>query len=695
MKKGVIIAIVALLSTAAAMLDVHAQPPIPGVRVVAPAQLQADALKARSTMVKPSRTTHYEGLFKERLIIKFRDGVVVEASGAQDARTQPTMARRGSTVNASIGFAANRMGPRDRQLMARHKLTEARVRTDMQKASQILRRPAVKAWGPLFSRSASTLKVERGVAERKTKTEHAYLENFYVITLKEGESAASMADEFNAMPSVEIAYLAPIGQDADIPPTTPNYEANQGYLDAAPTGIDARYAWTVPGGNGAGVRMIDLEQSWTLTHEDLRSAFYVNGVMKGDGNHGTAVLGEVVAKRDGHGVSGIAYGGGHGVVSVHRKRTFLFISWTEYNLAEALNVAASRLAPGDVILIEQHAKGPSSGGTCACNCGQFEYLPMEYWQAEYDAIRAATSRGIIVVEAAGNGGMNLDHSRYSSRFNRAVRDSGAIMVGGGSSTNRSPMCWTNYGSRVDVQGWGQNVRTLGYGNIKINGNDKRQWYATGFSGTSSASPIVTGAVMSIQGVRRARQLSYLDSREMRKLLRQTGTPQNGTKQIGPLPNLRAAINGMWAEDCIPFNPDTVQAQLVSGAWKVVSGSMWMLHYGSDQTSAVKARDVIRHYRMNKQCFIKRPSAKMMYFLVNNASPVGSLAGEDCVGFNPATVAAQLVSGNWKVVDGSHWMLDFGTKRDQAVNAVSVIRRYSFTRMCFVKRPNAPMMYFRR
>ena len=54
---------------------------------------------------------------------------------------------------------------------------------------------------------------------------------------------------------------------------------------------------------------------------------------------------------------------------------------------------------------------------------------MEYWQANFDVIRNATAKGIIVVEGAGNGTMNLDSSIYDGRFDRNVRDSGAIMVG--------------------------------------------------------------------------------------------------------------------------------------------------------------------------------------------------------------------------------------------------------------------------
>lgn len=44
---------------------------------------------------------------------------------------------------------------------------------------------------------------------------------------------------------------------------------NQGYLNEAPQGINARDAWGFPGGDGASVNIVDVEQGWNLNHEDL------------------------------------------------------------------------------------------------------------------------------------------------------------------------------------------------------------------------------------------------------------------------------------------------------------------------------------------------------------------------------------------------------------------------------------------
>src|SRR5690606_6510875 len=131
------------------------------------------------------------------------------------------------------------------------------------------------------------------------------------------------------------------------------------------------------------------------------------------------------------------------------------------------------------------------------------FLPMEYWDDNFDAIQAATRRGVIVIEAAGNGGENLDRPAYGGKLERGARDSGAIMIGAGGPPragfrDRERLDFSNYGSRVDVQGWGRMVATLDYGDLQACDDDGERHYTNLFSGTSSASPIVAGAAILVQ-----------------------------------------------------------------------------------------------------------------------------------------------------------------------------------------------------
>ena len=129
----------------------------------------------------------------------------------------------------------------------------------------------------------------------------------------------------------------------------------------------------------------------------------------------------------------------------------------------------------------------------------------------------------------------------STRFIRAIEDSGSIYVGAGRWNDHVPLAFSNHGTRLDLQGWGENIATLGYGDLFFPNNDVRQAYAAGFGGTSGATPIVTGAAALLQAIRRARNLPDLTSQQMRSALQVGATPQGPGVIIGPLPDLRDAI----------------------------------------------------------------------------------------------------------------------------------------------------------
>jgi hypothetical protein len=62
--------------------------------------------------------------------------------------------------------------------------------------------------------------------------------------------------------------------------------------------------------------------------------------------------------------------------------------------------------------------------------------------------------------------------------------------------------------------------------------------------------------------------------------------------------------------------------------------------------------------------------------------------------DPEIVSASNVGGGWKIVQGSVALIDFGANAAGAAHAVAVIQHYHFTRECFVRRPNAAMMYWK-
>jgi subtilisin family serine protease len=334
-------------------------------------------------------------------------------------------------------------------------------------------------------------------------------------------------------------------------------EVFQGYLDPAPMGMDVRYAWTLPGGRGENVRIVDIEFNWNLNHNDLVAAtsnlfVYVKGVdplPEVNLNHGAAVLGEIVAAPDGIGVTGIAHKAKLGLINPNNGNN-------NPKVADAINKALQHLEPGDVILLEQQSFNgprldPSNGRGL---------LPIEFDTGVFGAIKEATRRGIVVIEPAGNGFENLDDSIYKGLFDRRKKDSGAIMVGSanppegiyGPGPDRVRTPESNYGSRVDVQGWGRQVTTCGYGDLRHE-QGQNNWYTIDFGGTSSAAAMVAGAVALLQSIIKERGQAPLTPAQVRQLLIATGTPNAGpaSQNIGPRPNLRAAIEAWESGDLAP------------------------------------------------------------------------------------------------------------------------------------------------
>lgn len=381
---------------------------------------------------------------------------------------------------------------------------------------------------------------------------------YYRIACAPDKEPQALAKALSELPYVEKAYVEAPVSDPVVDDSDDIYAASQSYLDPAPDGIDARYAWTVAGGDGTGIAFIDLEQGWVPDHEDLIDKaptliFGTNrdGVGTYQGDHGTAVLGEVVGVDNALGVVGIA----PNVSSVQMVSHYDGATGTSLHVADAIMAAIDVLSFGDVLLLE--VQRTEAG---------FGLVPTETDSADFDTIQLAVALGIIVVEAAGNGDNDLDTytdgagNQVLNRGSANFRDSGAIMVGAAESAvphdriTTANWGWgSNYGSRIDCYGWGQNVTTCGYGDLADGGTPQTEYTDT-FGGTSSASPIVTGAVLCVQGVA-VNQLGYRFSPgQMRAIL---ADPANGTAQgggvagnIGVMPDLRQIIDNV-----IELRPD--------------------------------------------------------------------------------------------------------------------------------------------
>ncbi len=218
------------------------------------------------------------------------------------------------------------------------------------------------------------------------------LASYFAIVVPRGMEATEVATEVSTWPRVELAYVEgrpgppPAVNAADDP-----LSANQGYLSAAPAGIDAHFAWTEADGSGIG--FVDLEQGWILDHEDLPTSIPVIGPGSAHPdpmwvNHGTSVLGIVAGVDNDKGTVGIAPHTSVRVVS----------QWFEpagqepfFGTAIALALAMAEMQKGDILLIE----------TTAPPVAKFGWVPAEVDPLVFDLIKTATGRRVFVCRRRG------------------------------------------------------------------------------------------------------------------------------------------------------------------------------------------------------------------------------------------------------------------------------------------------------
>ncbi|HDX9646657.1 peptidase S8 [Bacillus cereus] len=368
--------------------------------------------------------------------------------------------------------------------------------------------------------------------------------NYYIVENQGDIDVQALLVKFEKSSLIETAYL----QEEETPPQErlPNLSVNpydeprltrQGYLEPAPLGINAPYAWSINGGDGKGTTFVDMEYGWLLSHEDLvnQKIQLMSGQNKSEHHdHGTSVLGIVSAEDNNIGGIGIAPKAKVKVVSQIRDNG-------TYNTADAILSAVNNMQAGDILLLEAQATYDGYGDK--------NYFPVEVKPDIFDAIRMGTNKGIIIIEAGANGGNDLDQFRdrngkqVLNRNSPDFKDSGAIMVGAASArVPHKRSYFSNYGSRVDVYGWGNAVDTTDAKPSEFITN----LYTSSFAGTSSASPIIAGAAASIQGIAKNNQGRVYTPRQLRDILSDssTGTKSNDptSDKIGVLPDLKAILS---------------------------------------------------------------------------------------------------------------------------------------------------------
>lgn len=300
-----------------------------------------------------------------------------------------------------------------------------------------------------------------------------------------------------------------VANQLDSDEVTPDFTSLQTYLNA-PLGMNIREAWAKNvNGSKAVVRHLDF--GVYRNHEDLKNSnmTVVNSRPETENcDHGTASTGCIIATNNEFGVTGIA----------HQCQYYF------YDIGD-LDLITQDAQAGDIVSLDV----------------QFyidgKLLPVTAVRSWWERIQIMVKKGATVILAAGNGGLDLSESGIMTDYG----DNGSMLVGACNHNSGTRAYFSNYNQKTSLlNSWGDwSVVTTGYGSLqRLSGNERN--YSKDYAGTSSATPLCSGALALIQDYAKQNQM-ILSAWGMREIIRKSTYTEGVNNGIGYRPNVGALL----------------------------------------------------------------------------------------------------------------------------------------------------------
>ncbi|HEV3167469.1 MAG TPA: S8 family serine peptidase [Isosphaeraceae bacterium] len=293
-----------------------------------------------------------------------------------------------------------------------------------------------------------------------------------VVTLSPGVNRAAVLNTLRSDPHFRYAEADGTLHAADTIPNDPRFAAQWGLSNGDNVDIDAPQAWDITTGSPSTIVAV-LDSGIDVANPDFAGRLWTNPV---DGSHGWNFITNTsnIQDDDGHGthVAGILAATGNngiGVAGVNWQAQIMALKIIDGNGNGSTDAAVTAIyfaAQHGARVINASWDGP------------------DYSQAMFDAISYAGSLGVVFVAAAGNETANNDLvPSYPASYHLPNLISVAAVDASGALAD-----FSNFGTSVDLAAPGVGILSTVPGG-----------FAT-FSGTSMATPFVSGVVSLVLGV---------------------------------------------------------------------------------------------------------------------------------------------------------------------------------------------------
>ena len=132
------------------------------------------------------------------------------------------------------------------------------------------------------------------------------------------------------------------------------------------------------------------------------------------------------------------------------------------------------------------------------------------------------------------------------------------------------------------------------------------------------------------------------------------------------------------DERVPFDWRQVRVQRdVSGTWKLVAGGHTLANFGASERDARMAHAAVVHYRLSEEHRVGGPEPVARYFLSDGQAPLGMMPGVMNESFRPEALSVHQVGARYYLSQGSHPVLDCGTRPDEAKHLLEVVKQNHF------------------
>jgi len=147
------------------------------------------------------------------------------------------------------------------------------------------------------------------------------------------------------------------------------------------------------------------------------------------------------------------------------------------------------------------------------------------------------------------------------------------------------------------------------------------------------------------------------------------------------------------DDCFAF--DTAHAYIVSanGNWNIRDFLHVVQGFGPYRVAADKGLKTIAFYRFDEICHVGRGASNLTFLRAAGEVPHQPMPGEDCVDVHADKVEVVKRDDDWSVVDGGRVIFNYGSDKDGAAQAASVIKSLGLTRQCYYDRAYPTASYW--